>query len=58
MEKNLLNNVSEMTKVKIRFSNESIYDEISINLNDFKVDKEFDDEIYGWYQNTYVSLKK
>jgi hypothetical protein len=58
MEKNLLNNVSEMTKVKIRFPNESIYDEISINLNDFKVDKEFDDEIYGWYQNTYVSLKK
>jgi len=58
MEKNLRNNVSEMTKVKIRFPNESIYDEISINLNDFKVDKEFDDEIYGWYQNTYVSLKK
>ena len=58
MEKNLLNNVSEITKVKIRFPNESIYDEISINLNDFKVDKEFDDEIYGWYQNTYVSLKK
>ena len=41
MEKNLLNNVSEITKVKIRFPNESIYDEISINLNDFKVDKEF-----------------
>ena len=58
MEKNLQNNVSEMTKVEVRFPNESTYDKISINLNEFKVDKEFDDEIFGWYKDTYISLKK
>ena len=58
MGKNLQNNVSEMTKVEVRFPNESTYDKISINLNEFKVDKEFDDEIFGWYKDTYISLKK
>ena len=58
MEKNLQNNASEMTKVKVRFANESYFDEILINPNDFKPEKEFDDEVFGWLGDVYVSLKK
>ena len=47
-----------MTKVKMRFPNESNHEDILINLSDFKPEKEFKDEIFGWYKNTYVSISK
>ena len=58
MEKNLQNNVSEMTKVKMRFPNESYFNDFTINMNEFKPEKEFNDEVFGWYKNTYVSISK
>ena len=58
MEKNSQNNVSEMTKVKMRFPNESCFDDITINMNEFKPEQEFKDEVFGWYKNTYVSISK
>ena len=58
MEKNLQNNVSEMTKVKMRFPNESFFDEVTIDMNEFKPENEFDSEVFGWYKNTYVSISK
>ena len=58
MEKNLQNNVSEMTKVKMRLPNESCFDEVPIDINEFKPEKEFKDEVFGWYKNTYVSISK
>ena len=58
MEKNLQNNVSEMTKVKMRLPNESCFDEVTIDINEFKPEKEFKDEVFGWYKNTYVSISK
>ena len=58
MEKNLQNNVSEMTKVKMRLPNESCFDDFTINMNEFKPEKEFRDEVFGWYRDTYISLKK
>ena len=48
----------EKTKVKMRFPNESHYDDVLINMGDFKPDKEFKDEIFGWWKNTYVSISK
>jgi hypothetical protein len=58
MEKNLQNNVSERTKVGVRFPNESFFEEIEINIVNFKPDKHFSDEIFGWYNGTYISIKK
>lgn len=47
-----------MTKLKIRFPNESFFEEISLNLDDFRPVNEFDEEVFGWYHNTYISIKK
>jgi hypothetical protein len=47
-----------MTKLKIRFPNESFFGEILINLDEFQSVNEFDEEIFGWYNNTYISIKK
>lgn len=58
MEKNLQNNVSEMTKVKMRFPNESCFEDVIINMSEFKPENEFDTEVFGWYKNTYVSISK
>ena len=58
MEKNLQNSASEKTKVKMRFPNESYFDEVTIDMNEFKPENEFDSEVFGWYKNTYVSISK
>ena len=47
MEKNLQNNVSEMTKVEVRFPNEFFFQEIPIDLSIFVPHKKFDDETFG-----------
>jgi hypothetical protein len=58
MEKNSQNNVSEMTKVEVRFPNESFFQEISIDLSIFAPHKEFDDETFGYYKGNYISIRK
>jgi hypothetical protein len=58
MEKNSQNNASEMTKVKMRFPNESYFEDVTIDMNEFKPEQEFKDEIFGWLKDVYVSLKK
>jgi hypothetical protein len=42
----------------MRFPNESCFDEVTIDINEFKPEKEFKDEVFGWYKNTYVSISK
>jgi hypothetical protein len=46
------------TKVKVRFPNESYFEEMEINMSDFKPNTEFDDEVFGWYGDVYISIKK
>ena len=58
MEKNSQNNVSEMTKVEVRFPNESFFQEISIDLSIFVPHKKFDDETFGYYKGNYISIRK
>jgi hypothetical protein len=43
-------------KVKLRMPNELFYDEFDIEPNDFKVDKVFDDQVFGYYRKMYVSM--
>lgn len=47
-----------MTKVKMRFPNESYFDDVTINMDEFKPEKMFKDEIFGWYKGVYVSISK
>ena len=45
--------------IKVRFPNESFYDEINVkNVIDFKISKEFDDEIFGYLNSSFVAIKK
>ena len=46
------------TKVMVRFPNEDFYQEIEINMDEFKPSNDFDDEVFGWYHDTYISIKK
>jgi hypothetical protein len=45
-------------KVKVRFPNECFFDDMEINMDDFKPNTEFDDEVFGWYGDIYISIKK
>lgn len=46
------------TKVMVRFPNESFFEELEINMNEFKPTAEFDNEVFGWYGDVYISIKK
>lgn len=47
-----------MKKILARFPNESFFIEIEINFKYFKKEKEFNTEIFGWYNGLYISIKK
>lgn len=49
---------SDIKKVKMRFPNESCFEDVTIDMNEFKPENEFDTEVFGWYKNTYVSISK
>jgi len=45
-------------KVKVRFPNEYFFDEIELNMDEFRPEKEFNDQIFGWYGDIYISIEK
>ena len=45
-------------KAKIRFPNESCFDEISIDMDLFLLTVEFEYEVFGWYKGIYISILK
>jgi hypothetical protein len=45
-------------KAKIRLPNQSHWDELSIDMDDFLSSREFEDEVFGWYKGMYVSILK
>jgi hypothetical protein len=47
-----------MKKVLVRFPNESFFEEMLIDMGKFKLEKEFDDKMFGWYGEIYISIKK
>ncbi len=48
-----------MTRIlKIRFANESFWHYANIDMDLFINSHEFDDEIFGWYDGTYISILK
>ena len=52
----LLNNLGK--KMSIRFPNESVYEDINIDLEKFTISNEFDHEYFGWYDGSAIALKK
>lgn len=42
----------------VRFPNESSFKEVLIDMSKFKANNEFKDEIFGWYGDIYISIKK
>ena len=42
----------------VRFADDDTYREIPVNMSEFVLSKEFDDEIFGWYGNLYMAIKK
>lgn len=45
--------------IRVRFPNESFYDGINIkNVTSFEISKEFDDEIFGYLNSSFVAIKK
>lgn len=49
---------SQNNKAWVRFPNESFFEEINLDLSEFKAEKDFDNEVFGWYKGTYISVKK
>lgn len=48
-----------MTRLlKIRFPNESLWYDSQIDMDLFIRTKEFNDEVFGWYNGTYISILK
>jgi hypothetical protein len=47
-----------MKKYNVRFPNECFFEEILLNLDEFQPVNEFEEEVFGWYNETYISIKK
>jgi hypothetical protein len=48
-----------MTRLlKIRFPNESLWYDSQIDMDLFIRTREFNDEVFGWYNGTYISILK
>ena len=45
-------------KVKVRFPNECFLDEMEIDMDEFKAEREFNDQVFGWYKGIYISIEK
>jgi hypothetical protein len=50
--------VENRKEALVRFPNESYFEDVTIDMNEFKPEQEFKDETFGWYKNTYVSISK
>lgn len=43
--------------MKVRFPNEGIFIDVpGFKIEDFKIDKEYPNEVFGWWQNIYVAI--
>lgn len=42
----------------VRFPNTDFFQEILMDISKFKPQYEFQDEIFGWYGNILISIKK
>lgn len=51
--------VSQLRKVRVRYANESTYDVVeNFDIDKFKIEKEFDKDLYGVYNSSHVMVNK
>jgi hypothetical protein len=50
--------MGQLVKKKVRLPNESFHDEVYIDISQFRAEREYIDETFGWYKGTYISIKK
>jgi len=46
------------SKSWVRFPNEICFEEINLDLSEFKPVKDFHGEVFGWYKGIYISVRK
>lgn len=49
--------MGQLVKKKVRFPNETMYDEVYIDISQFRTEREYTDESFGWYKGTYIAIK-
>ena len=54
----LSTNFNRITMQKVRLPNTDEYVDMQIDLSIFVQDRESEKEIFGWYENIYLSIKK
>jgi hypothetical protein len=42
----------------VRFPNESVPFEIDLDMDEFYPEKDFGDEVFGYWRGVYISVKK
>jgi hypothetical protein len=42
----------------VRFPNESVPFEIELDMDEFHLEKDFGDELFGFWRGVYISVKK
>jgi len=50
--------MSKMSRVQVRMANDFAFNQVKLNLDDFKTMVVYDDEVFGFYKNDYVSIKR
>ena len=48
----------KMSRVQLRLANDFGFNQVKINLDDFKTMVVYDDEVFGFYKNNYISIKR
>lgn len=50
--------MGQLVKKLVRLPNESLYDEIYLDMSQFRPANEYADETFGWYRANYIAIKK
>ena len=50
--------MGQLVKKKVRLPNESLYDDVYIDMSLFRPESEYTDETFGWYRANYIAIKK
>lgn len=47
-----------LINAKVRFSFSDYWEDFLIDMSEFRPNKEFSDQVFGWYKGEYISILK
>lgn len=50
--------MNKMSRVQMRMANDFAFNQVKLNLDDFKTMVVYDDEVFGFYKSHYISIKR